>query len=244
VPLDAEYNIGRSWAGEPLGNAPENDQHTGTKSETADNEVQDSEPDVSAGDNRATGDAPLPWLTPALTELPRGSAEFAAILALLSEEECAVVRAPEAPRENGEDHGGEKPAQATKLNRSPSRGSNKIICPFHNDHNPSLELYSDGHYHCYACGAHGAIEELPEAALAPTSDAAQASTDTLKLGIQLWEAANPIHATLAERYLTEVRKLDLTILPDINAVLRFHPRCRFDGNKHPCVLALFRDVEN
>jgi hypothetical protein len=254
VPLDAEYKIGRSWAGEPLGDAQENDRRTSADAESAVQEVesepagpdQTSEPATEndhAGGNGAADNAGLLWSTPTSIEVPPGSAEFAAILALLSEEECAVVRAPEGPRGNGKDHGAEKTTRATKPNRSTSRGSSKIICPFHDDHNPSLELYPDRHYHCYACGAHGAIEELPEAALVPTPDAAHANTDTLKLGIQLWQAANPIRATLAERYLTEVRKLDLTILPDINAVLRFHPRCPFGGNSHPCVLALFRDVE-
>jgi len=35
----------------------------------------------------------------------------------------------------------------------------KVLCPFHNDTNPSLVLYKD-HYHCYACGAHGNIFEI------------------------------------------------------------------------------------
>jgi hypothetical protein len=251
VPLDAEYKIGRSWAGGPLGDAQENDRSTRADAKIAADEGENSEPGGGADrtnepathNGHAGGDRGLSWLTPASIEVSPGSAEFAAILASLSEGDCAVVRAPEAPRGNGKDRGGEKPIQATKPNRSPPRGGNKIICPFHDDHNPSLELYADGHYHCYACGAHGVIEELPEAARAPTPDAAPANTDTLKLGIQLWQAANPIHATLAERYLTEVRKLDLTTLTDINAVLRFHPRCPFDGNKYPCLLALFRDVE-
>lgn len=37
--------------------------------------------------------------------------------------------------------------------------SDKVLCPFHNDTNPSLVLYSD-HYHCYVCGAHGNIFEI------------------------------------------------------------------------------------
>jgi hypothetical protein len=28
------------------------------------------------------------------------------------------------------------------------------ICPFHDDHDPSLHCYPD-HYHCFVCGAHG-----------------------------------------------------------------------------------------
>jgi DNA polymerase len=124
-----------------------------------------------------------------------------------------------------------------------SAGNGKIICPFHDDHDPSLQLYADGHYHCYVCGAHGDIEELPDATPAPASNTAQSNVDTFKRGTQLWQTAVSIRGTLAEQYLTVTRKLDLAILPDIDAVLRFHPRCPFDGNSHPCVIALFRDVE-
>jgi DNA polymerase I-like protein with 3'-5' exonuclease and polymerase domains len=250
VPLDAEYKIGRSCAGEPVGD----DQRTNAETEIAADEVENSKPHVldrtseaktdNGHANGDRGDVRPAWLAPASIEVPSGSAEFAAILASLPEQDCAVVRAPEVPGGNGQDQECEKPIQATKLNRSTSRASSKIICPFHDDHDPSLELYADGHYHCYACEAHGAIEELPEAASAPTPDAAQTDPDTFERGIQLWQAANPIRATLAERYLTKIRNLDLTILPDIDAVLRFHPRCPFDGNKYPCVLALFRGVEN
>ncbi len=35
---------------------------------------------------------------------------------------------------------------------------NKVLCPFHNDTNPSMHLYSQtGQYHCFVCGAHGNI---------------------------------------------------------------------------------------
>jgi DNA polymerase I-like protein with 3'-5' exonuclease and polymerase domains len=125
-----------------------------------------------------------------------------------------------------------------------SDSSGKISCPFHHDPNPSLQLYPDGHYHCFGCGAHGDIEELPEASPAPAANtSSQHNTDTLKRGIELWQASVSIRGTLAERYLTETRKLDLATLPDINAVLHFHPRCPFDGGNHPCLIALFRDVE-
>lgn len=35
----------------------------------------------------------------------------------------------------------------------------KALCPFHNDHHPSL-FVSDDHYHCFACGAHGDVIDL------------------------------------------------------------------------------------
>jgi hypothetical protein len=70
------------------------------------------------------------------------------------------------------------------------------------------------------------------------------TTDTLKNGLQLWEATQPIAGTIAERYLREIRKLDLAVVPNLDAVLRFHPRCPFDGAVHPCLIALFRDLES
>jgi DNA polymerase-1 len=86
-------------------------------------------------------------------------------------------------------------------------GGSKICCPFHADRTPSLQLYSDGHYHCFGCGAHGAIDELPNDVDAPISDAVP--TATLEQSSTLWQAAKPIADTPAERYLTETRKLDL-----------------------------------
>lgn len=34
--------------------------------------------------------------------------------------------------------------------------SSMALCPFHNDHHPSL-LIADDHYHCFACGEHGDV---------------------------------------------------------------------------------------
>jgi DNA polymerase I-like protein with 3'-5' exonuclease and polymerase domains len=39
----------------------------------------------------------------------------------------------------------------------------KVICPFHDDHNASLHIYpnlDDPHFHCYVCGAHGHLGDL------------------------------------------------------------------------------------
>jgi DNA primase catalytic core len=39
--------------------------------------------------------------------------------------------------------------------------STKVLCPFHDDHNPSLQLYRDSNkFHCFVCGAHGDIYDL------------------------------------------------------------------------------------
>ena len=35
----------------------------------------------------------------------------------------------------------------------------KALCPFHNDHHPSL-FVDDDHYYCYACGEHGDVIDL------------------------------------------------------------------------------------
>jgi len=148
------------------------------------------------------------------------------------------------------------PARANGKGRgdfAPSTVCATICCPFHEDWEPSCALYSDGHYHCFGCSAHGPIEDLDleddELAqlAARAGTAVESDARTLKLAFKLWDQGKPIPGTLAERYFVGTRKLDLVALPaDIDKVLRFHPRCVFGGNgaRHPCLLALFRDVED
>jgi len=147
------------------------------------------------------------------------------------------------PRANGKGRG----------DFAPSTVCATICCPFHEDWEPSCALYSDGHYHCFGCSAHGPIEDLDleddELAqlAARAGTAVESDARTLKLAFKLWDQGKPIPGTLAERYFVGTRKLDLVALPaDIDKVLRFHPRCVFGGNgaRHPCLLALFRDVED
>jgi DNA polymerase-1 len=176
VPLDAEYNIGRSWAGDAATENIEESRGPTSSSQPDHNDEKANFADGPAVKKRANG------------------------------------------------------------------AINKIRCPFHDDHSPSLELYADGHYHCYVCHAHGDIEDLPEAPpLAPK--APENKTDTLQRAARIWHATIPIHGTLAERYLIEIRKLDLAVVSDIDEVLRFHAKCPFNGSVHPCLVALFRDVE-
>ena len=49
---------------------------------------------------------------------------------------------------------------------------------------------------------------------------------------------------MAARYLSETRGIELAAVPaNVDSVLRFHPRCPFGpGTRHPCLLALLRDV--
>jgi DNA polymerase len=135
----------------------------------------------------------------------------------------------------------------------------KIICPFHNDRTPSLSLYPD-HFHCFVCGAHGdAIDWLmmveKKSRLAamryfaawdgPAAPRATGDSGALTLAAQIWEKASPIIGTPAVRYLTDVRGIDIDILPEtVNDTLRFHPHCMFGpGMRVPCMIALFRDVK-
>jgi hypothetical protein len=137
--------------------------------------------------------------------------------------------------------------------------NSKIICPFHDDHAPSLVVYPD-HYHCFVCGAHGdAIDWLMMVEgmtrkqatehlatwdgpwVVPVQDNKEERRD---YALRLWEQGVPIIGTLAARYLSEVRRIDLTALPaDVDGVLRFHSRCPFGARiHHPCLIALMRDA--
>jgi hypothetical protein len=134
----------------------------------------------------------------------------------------------------------------------------KIRCPFHDDHSPSLHIYDD-HFHCFVCGAHGDVIDwlrereglsLAEAVeqFGPTSNPQERTNDDaqkLVWAAQIWDQAQSIANTLAIQYLADVRKIDVNALPaDADAVLRFHPRCPFGhGIMHPCLVALYRDVE-
>jgi DNA polymerase len=137
----------------------------------------------------------------------------------------------------------------------------KIICPFHDDSTPSLQIYDD-HYHCFSggCGAHGdAIDWLM---LVEGMDRAEAvhhlktwdgprierarqddKEESRDYALRLWKQASPIADTLAARYLSDIRGVDLAALPaTIDDVLRFHAHCPFAGAHHLCLIALMRDA--
>ena len=66
------------------------------------------------------------------------------------------------------------------------------------------------------------------------------------LALALFEAAQPIGGSRAERYLVETRGIVLADLPaDLERVLRYHPDCPFGPDRREaCLLALFRDIES
>lgn len=220
VPLDAEFKIGRSWAGETDGppraiSATSNDAAVGHEGD-------------ESGRNSST----------ILTAPPLAPDDAPAI----SRASNKWIPLPEL------------------IGKSLTDG--KICCPFHDDSTPSLHVYND-HFHCFGCGAHGdavdwlmmiesldrntALQVLEGHASHQTSRPVENPTnDALKRrrALRLWRHAVPVVGTLAERYLTERRRIDLSALPDYGAnSLRFHPNCPFGPGKWlPCLIALRRDV--
>jgi putative DNA primase/helicase len=69
----------------------------------------------------------------------------------------------------------------------------------------------------------------------------------IKLALDVWNGGTDPRGTLAERYLTEHRRLKLTD-ELAGAVLRFHPRCPWrDDNKTirvPAMVAAFRSIDD
>jgi hypothetical protein len=136
----------------------------------------------------------------------------------------------------------------------------KILCPFHEDHTPSLHIYPN-RYYCFVCGASGghtdwlikverqtypeAVQTLkawdgPRGYIA-ADQGKERKERARAFALELWEQAQPIAGTLAAHYLEAVRGIDLTTLPaDIDGALRFHPRCSFGSSFHPCLVALMR----
>ena len=149
-------------------------------------------------------------------------------------------------------------APLTDLVSLPMDSSHRVSCPFHDDSNPSCSIYPD-HYYCHACGARGdrldwlmrvedmtrteALDALHDWTGPATTQQKQSAEDKLDYALGFWNAAQPLTNTLGERYLSEIRKIDITNLsPSINDALRFHPRCIFGaGEHHPCIVALMRD---
>jgi len=145
----------------------------------------------------------------------------------------------------------------------PLSRSRMILCPFHGETKPSMRIYRD-HYYCFGCGAHGdhvdwlvQVEGLEYAQardivdnwdgpVVPRSKPQETEDDAARTvyALRWWNGAQPIAGTLGARYLTDVRGIDLDVLPDDigERALRFHPACVFGpGVTHPCLLALMRD---
>jgi hypothetical protein len=147
----------------------------------------------------------------------------------------------------------------TDLVSLPMDSSHHVSCPFHDDPNPSCSIYSD-HYHCHACGAHGdrldwlmQVEGMTKAEAIITLQDWLGSISTeqhrdiesrVAFALEVWNGAQPLADSIAERYLAETRGIDVNKLPPtIHEALRFHPRCVFGSRTfRPCLIALMRDL--
>jgi CHC2 zinc finger/DNA polymerase family A/Toprim domain len=181
--------------------------------------------------------------------------------------DAARAAAAEAPPEGAEDPAdflddlAPETAPLRDFVSLPMTSDHKVSCPFHDDPQPSLQIYPD-HFHCYGCGEHGdridwlvRVEGLSrEEALTAIQDWQGANrherngtvpdpSEKTEYALTLWNEAGPLIGSLGERYLAETRCIDVAKLPaDVHGVLRFHPQCPFgSGTAHPCLVALMRD---
>lgn len=105
-------------------------------------------------------------------------------------------------------------------------------------------------YTCARCGVHGWASERGaphmdqrelEQQRAEHADQARADAErNRRRALELWRQTVPIAGTPAARYLAARRIFELP--PDVDEVLRFHPRCAFGSERHPCLVALMRDA--
>jgi len=92
----------------------------------------------------------------------------------------------------------------------------------------------------YVCGALGlSRDSVPSVRFAPPSTAASAEPSAFAL--QIWSEAVNARGTLVEKYLG---KRALVLPEGCQEALRFHPSCPFGaGVRHPCMIALYRDIK-
>jgi hypothetical protein len=150
-------------------------------------------------------------------------------------------------------------APLTEMVGLPLSPGDKVVCPFHEEVEPSCTIYPD-HFHCFGCGEHGArldwlmrvegmtakeavsfIKDWPPAPVVKCfSNDDSGKLSQVKL---IWTSSVPLAGSIAERYLDETRHIDVTKLPDdVHRRLRFHPACMFGpGPLLPCLIALMRD---
>ncbi|WP_165420945.1 toprim domain-containing protein [Bradyrhizobium sp. Leo170] len=63
-----------------------------------------------------------------------------------------------------------------------------------------------------------------------------------EFALRIWDDARPFANSLAEKYLLDTRKLNLNGV-DVDDVFRFSPRCHFEGERHPAMITLFRNIK-
>jgi putative DNA primase/helicase len=116
-------------------------------------------------------------------------------------------------------------------------------CPSHADRNPSLMVKDDARksdgidVHCFAgcpwedvkdeLGKHGLLESFspvstPRALTPISTSTEEADQEKLRRAVNIWRTSVPLAGTLGERYLTEIRGVDLSKISDLSHALRFH----------------------
>jgi DNA polymerase I len=258
VPLDADYKIGRSWAGEP--GTTESIEESLPLEPARDVEPAEYTPEVPISQTRSdehTLGNPRRRIDPGIRHgngaHPQVRGEDhprVAVAGKVSTLHNGIDCAPESLEERLA-----RIPLADLIGERPING--KISCPFHEDETPSLHVYRD-HYYCFGCHAYGnhldwlrEVEGLDDDAAVDvllnwqgrtTSSRRDNDEQTLKLAAALWQAAKPISGTPAERYLADIRGIDIAALP-AHVPLRFHPKCTFGtGKQLPCLLALYQDI--
>jgi hypothetical protein len=64
--------------------------------------------------------------------------------------------------------------------------------------------------------------------------------------LRLWNEAQPFRGSPAESYLLHTRGIGdwLNTFPHLDEVFKFHPNCWFGGERHPCLIALVRNIKD
>jgi DNA polymerase-1 len=257
VALDAEFKVGRSWAGEPIINNATPNAASKTEESVPMDAAEPGEPDEEPAEEASRLEAPnesdIPlWVNACLRrhetpvpdegELPPWEPESGPTAAAL-EERFAVL----APLTSGRNDAlfamgaavGEYLIRPGILERADvdAQFHRFLIDVWKLDPNTDKAwgTLARGLDKGSGCKGNGPIRTAVE-----IGDEQQR---TLAFTLRLWERSKPIAGTLAANYLSG-RGIDLGALPaDINETLRFHPRCPFGrGVRRPCLIALFRDV--
>jgi hypothetical protein len=63
--------------------------------------------------------------------------------------------------------------------------------------------------------------------------------------LKLWDEGRPFRGSPAENYLLHTRGIGdwLDTFPFLDQVFRYHPDCPFGGERHPCLIALVRNIK-
>jgi Toprim domain len=111
-------------------------------------------------------------------------------------------------------------------------------------------------YYCNHCEAQGYVcpekrgQVINHAERERRQIEAQQHADTdrrrrTQSALELWGQRQPFRGSPAESYLRDTRAIGewLNTFPGLDQVLGYHPNCPFDGERHPVMLALVRDIK-